>query len=48
MVSPFVHIFDILSLFPPEFEKPKIGMPGKGSTLYHTIPTSNDPEKEAS
>ena len=27
-VSPFVHIFDIVSLFGAEFEKPKIGISG--------------------
>ena len=30
IVSLFVHIFDIISVFPAEFEKPKIGMSGKG------------------
>ena len=30
IVSPFVHIFDIISLFAAEFEKPKIGISGKG------------------
>ena len=25
-VSPFVHIFDIISLFAAEFEEPKIGI----------------------
>ena len=29
-VSPFVHIYDIISLFAAEFEEPKIGMYGKG------------------
>ena len=29
-VSPFVHIFDIISLFAAEFEEPKIGISGKG------------------
>ena len=29
-VSPFVHIFEIISLFAAEFEKPKIGILGKG------------------
>ena len=29
IVSPFVHIFDIISVFPAEFEKPKLGMSGK-------------------
>ena len=28
IVSPFVHIFDIVSLFGAEFEKPKIGISG--------------------
>ena len=43
IVSPFVHIFDIIhvSLFAVVFEKPKIGISGKGLTLYHTIPTLN-------
>ena len=30
VVSPFVNIFDIISLFAAEFEKPKIGISGKG------------------
>ena len=29
-VSPFVHIFDIISVFAAELEKPKIGISGKG------------------
>ena len=29
-VSPFVHIFDIISLFPVESEEPKTGLSGKG------------------
>ena len=29
IVSPFVHIFDLLSLFAAEFEEPKIGISGK-------------------
>ena len=36
-VSPFVHIFDIISLFGVESEKPKIGRSGKGlsnTTIY--------------
>ena len=28
--SPFVHIFDIISLFSAELEEPKIGILGKG------------------
>ena len=30
IVSLFVHIFDIISLFAAELEEPKIGMSGKG------------------
>ena len=30
IVSPFVLIFDIISLFAARFEKPKIGISGKG------------------
>ena len=44
LICPF---FDITCVFPAEFEKPKIGMSGKGLTLYRTITTSNDPEKKA-
>ena len=33
-VSPFVHIFDIISLFAAEFEKPKIGIWGKGLKAF--------------
>ena len=29
IVSSFVHIFDIISLFAAEFEEPKIGISGK-------------------
>ena len=29
-VSPFLNIFDIISLFAAEFKKPKIGVSGKG------------------
>ena len=29
IVSPFVHIFDIISLFAAEFEEPTIGISGK-------------------
>ena len=29
IVSPFVHIFDIISLFAAELEEPKIGISGK-------------------
>ena len=36
IVSPFVHIFDTISLFSTELEEPKIGISGKGLTLYKT------------
>ena len=36
IVSPFVNMFEIISLFAAELEKPKIGMWGKGLTLYQT------------
>ena len=32
-VSPFVHIFDIISLFAAEFEEPKIGISGEGLSV---------------
>ena len=31
IISPFVHIFDVISLFAAEFEEPKIDISGKGS-----------------
>ena len=30
IVSPFVHIFDIISLFAAKLEEPKLGISGKG------------------
>ena len=30
IVSPFVHIFDIISIFAAELDDPKIGIWGKG------------------
>ena len=45
-VSSFVHIFDIISLFAVELDEPKIGISGKGLTLYNTISTFNDPKKK--
>ena len=30
VVSPFVHMFDFISLYSAEIEKPKIGTSGKG------------------
>ena len=38
IVSPFVNIYNILSLFAAELEEPKIGMSGKGLTLSQTSP----------
>ena len=37
-VTPFVHIFDIISLFAVHLEEPKIGISGKGLTLSQTSP----------
>ena len=34
IVSPFVHSFDITSLFPAELEEPKTGISGKGLTNF--------------
>ena len=34
IVSPFVRIFDIKSLFGAEFEEPKIGVSGKGLKFF--------------
>ena len=34
-VTPFVHIFDIKSLFAVELKEPKIGIPGNGSRQNH-------------
>ena len=39
-VSPFVHIYDIISLFAVELEKPKIGISGKGLIFYRTTASS--------
>ena len=36
-VSPFVHIFDIISLFAAELEKPKIGISGKGPRIFSVL-----------
>ena len=30
IISPNVHIFDIISLFATEFDEPKMGVSGKG------------------
>ena len=37
IVSPFVNIFDIISLFAASLEEPKIGISGKGLTLAITF-----------
>ena len=37
IVCPFVHIFDVISLFAAELEDPKIGIWGKGLILWNTI-----------
>ena len=36
-VSPFIHISDIIFFFAAEFEKPKIGISGKGLTCDQTV-----------
>ena len=38
IVSPFVHIYDIISLFAAELEDPKIGIWGKGLMMTFRIP----------
>ena len=37
IVSPFVNIYDIISLFAAELEEPKIGISGKGLIWLSTI-----------
>ena len=37
IVSPFVHIFDSISLFAAEIEEPKIGISGKGLEFIYAI-----------
>ena len=37
IVSPFVNIFDIISLFAAEFDEPRIGISGKGLNNYLSI-----------
>ena len=41
---PICPFFGIISLYAAEFEKPKIGISGKGLTPYHTILSFNYPE----
>ena len=38
IVSPFVHIFDIIPLFATELEEPKIGISGKGLSFIPHYP----------
>ena len=35
IVSPFVHIFEIIFLFAAEIEEPKVGISGKGLMYLH-------------
>ena len=35
IVSPFVYTFDMISLFAPELEEPKIGISGKGLKSFY-------------
>ena len=46
-VSPFVHIFGIISLFAVELEVPKISISGKGLTHSHTMTPFDAPGKQA-
>ena len=49
-VSPFVHIFDTVSLFAAELEEPKSGLSGKGLRRISFIPLPrflNDPDENA-
>ena len=41
IVSPFVHIFDTMSLFATQLEEPKIGISGKGLNM-HIFNTINE------
>ena len=34
IVSSFVHIFDMISVFATELEEPKVGISGKGLMIY--------------
>ena len=47
IVSPFVHISDIISLFAAELEEPKVGILGKGITHSHTMTPFDVPGKQA-
>ena len=44
-VTPFVHIYDVISLFAAEFEEPKIGISGKGlndSSVHNALTNSKN------
>ena len=47
IVSPFAHIFGIISLFAAELEKPKSGILGKGLSICVIISTLTSPERKA-
>ena len=47
IVSPFVHIFDIITLFAAELEQPKIDISGKGLTHSHRATPFDTPGKQA-
>ena len=47
IASPFVHIFDIMSLFAAELEEAKIRISGKGLTHFHTMTPFDAPGKQA-
>ena len=42
IVIPFVHIFDIISLFPADFEEPRIGISGKGLDIIQSYNQVSD------
>ena len=44
IVSPFVHIFDIISLFAPKFEEPNTGVSDKGLNMINNEYTSHNNE----
>ena len=37
IVSPFVHIFDIITLFAAELKEPIVGISGKGLTVWRIM-----------
>ena len=46
IVSPFVHISDIVSLVAFKFEEPKFGISIKGLTLYQTTKLYTSPNSK--